>query len=373
MTRLPSPPPNPVERLVHGFFLLLLLLAGTGVEAAGRTVILHLKNGDRITGRVIRESDSRIVLESPLAGRLNIPAAQVDRREEPDPAPKPATVAVPTPDAPAPATPPPAPSKPVAAVPPPGKPAGGTPPEPATNAPPDLPWYSLRRWVPEPVSPFVTNWHGNLQVGMNLGFGTRDRQDFYARATATHAYGRSRNALAYNAAYGIADGRQAANRMEGTLKTDLDLWKKRKWYAYNQFLAAYDDIREINLRWDEGVGMGYKVIERARLVGNMELGAQFQQFRYDNQLGRRNIWSGRIGESLTWKPNDKLSVVQRFTFTPSFLDADDYRFRFELLATYPLYKRVTVNLNIIDDYEADPRGAVDNNELTIQGTVGIQF
>ncbi len=353
--------------------------------AHGSPWILHLKSGDRLTGEIVAENSERLVLKSSQLGRIKVPLAEIDHREDPTAA-KPAA----SPAAPA------APA--VAAVA--AKPLPTAAPAPAsatntaaksstpivvglTNAP-ALAWL-----IPGWVRPLMTNWHGNVQLGMDLGFGTADRQTFYANANLTHAYDRFRNNISLRSAYGIAESPvsvatpsgsvQTANSLEGSWKTDFDLGKLRKIYLYHQTGAGFDEIRRYNLRFEEGAGLGYKLIDRPRLKLNTEMGGQYQHLTYLNGsrflpfLPDHDTFSIRVGENLTWKASEKLSITQRLQITPNVQDVGDFRARFDLSMSYPLLKRVTLSLNVFDEYEARPAGLVEKNQLQIQSTVGITF
>jgi hypothetical protein len=54
-------------------------------------------------------------------------------------------------------------------------------------------------------------------------------------------------------------------------------------------------------------------------------------------------------------------------------DFTDYRVRLELSASYPLFKRVTISFNVIELYDSAPPPGVDQNDLTLQSSVGINF
>jgi len=311
-------------------------------------VILTLQNGDRLTGELKSETTESLILQHPVAGVLTLPKSQITRREQL----KPAAPAAAQPTAPVRA----------AASPP-------MPDSPATNAAAEL---SPEPWLPGWIRPFTTNWHGKVQVGLDLGFGTSDRQTFYANAEVNHTYGRLRNFAEYHLAYGTTDGREAANRMNGQLKTDVDLFQSRRLYVYHTAGAGYDEVRQISLEFNEGAGMGYKVLQRPRLALNLELGMQYQNLNYVN-APNRDFVSARAGESLTWKVTDKLSLTQRLSFLPNVDNFADYRLRFDLSASYPLLTRVTLNLNVIDQYDSRPPPNVDSNDLQIQSTVGLTF
>jgi len=60
-------------------------------------------------------------------------------------------------------------------------------------------------------------------------------------------------------------------------------------------------------------------------------------------------------------------------YMPNVSDLSDYRVRFDLIASYPLFKRITMSLNAVNEYESLPPRGVDNNDLQITTNVNITF
>jgi hypothetical protein len=321
----------------------------TLAQCAAGPVVLHLKNGDRISGEMVSEDTIALTVKLPFGGEIKVPKAEIDKRE---PSPAPASA---QPASPAPVKAPTAETKPA--------------PPRATTAPKlvEPSWYSFHWAVP-----MMTNWHGNVQLGSDMGFGTADHQNFYLNATATHVYSRLHNSANFTTTYGLVNNIEAANRMDGSLKTDVDLGKKRKLYVYNLFDSGYDHLRQIDFQYDEGAGLGYKLIEKPRFIFKVESGAEFQRFNYSTIPGR-SIFSFRLGENFDWKVNDKLTVKHTLSISPNVNDVGDYRSHGTLGIAYPLLKQMTVNLNVIDDYDSQPPAGAKNNSLQIQTTVGVTF
>lgn len=336
---------------------------------AGR-VTLVLGNGDRLTGTVQTETSESVTLET-LLGPIKVPTVQIARREA-------APLTLPGIGASVPA---------IAATNPPVTISGKTNSvgKDSTNTAKlqngigqaselgtvgtQPGWHLLSQpWI----APILTNWHGNIQLGMDLGFGTSERRTFYANGTANHTWGRVRNLLEYHVAYGIVNQLESANKMDGSVKTDVDLGSKRRLYVYANLGAGYDHIRHIDLTFDAGPGVGYKFIDKPKFKLAGEMGGQYQKLNYDNAPGK-SFFSARLGESLTWKVWDKVTFSQRLSYLPSVSDPEDYRIRFDLTAAYPLFKKITISLNIIDQYESRPTLRVHNNDLEIQSTIGLTF
>lgn len=329
------------QTLVAGFFW-----GVCGSVWSADRVILTLKNGDRVSGNLISETGDRIVVKSPVLGQLSVLKAELGRREDVAPAPV------------APAAAPPR--------------VAASTPVPAAAASTNFPGLGPTGWTPAWVRPFLTNWHGNVQLGMDLGFGTSDRQTFYLNAGATHTWNRLRNLADFHSVYGVVKQLSSANRLDGSLKTETDLDARRRFYAYNQGGAGFDAVRQLNREFHEGMGMGYKILQRPRFTLNSEGGFQYQSFDY-LAAPDRSFVSLRLGENLSWKPMEKLSLNQRLTFTPNVENLNEYHVRFELGMSYPLFRRITLNVNLIDEFESQPPARVDRNDLQVQSTLGLNF
>ena len=70
----------------------LFCLASTAHSAD--SVILLLRNGDRLTGTIVSQDTNRIVLSTPWIKELIVPLSQISKREPVPPAQKPANPAV---------------------------------------------------------------------------------------------------------------------------------------------------------------------------------------------------------------------------------------------------------------------------------------
>jgi Protein of unknown function, DUF481 len=332
------------------------------LPAAAEPWVVFLKNGDRLTGELVSRNDKRVIIKSAIAGRVTIARGDIDRLEPVSALNDPAlSMTSPTPTA-APSAPQPV-SAPVAAG---VKPAPAFSPSATTNnVPPRDPL------IPGWITGVATNWHGNFQAGLNLGLGTTDRTTLYANGSAAKKWGRTVSSLTYNAAYGEVNGIQNANMMAGTAKVDVEISPNRRTYAYGQGAGGYDAIRKIDLEYLGGGGLGYKLIDRPKRVLAAELGFQYQSFDYSTSEDLSSV-AVRFGQSFNTTV-EKLTISQRLGFTPSVEDFSNYQVNFFLTFSYPLFKPLTLNLNLVDQYLSQPAAGVQNNDLQIQTTIGITF
>lgn len=321
--------------------LLLLSLASPGVAA---DFILHLKNGDRLTGAIHSETAAELQLQTKSLGLVKIPIAEIKKRE--------AIVPLPTED----------PLLTANTV------------NTSTNTPPAAPPTTNIVTAPKPVPPPKVegpkNWNVDLQFGLNLRYSTREQREMLAIGKYTYATNGFRQAFDYNFTYGRTDGLLSANRMSGASKTEWDL--NPKWYLFGLAGAGYDDVRRIELQWELNPGVGYQWIKKPDYVLKTEIGLSYQEQHFTTGTDI-DTYGARVAGIFTWRIWDKLVADGRAEFFPSFSEWGEYRVRLESTLKYPLRKNVSLNLIVIDLYDSKPAPRVENNDLQIRSAIGVKF
>jgi hypothetical protein len=184
---------------------LLLFLAA----APAQTVVLHLKNGDRIAGTIVSEDTNRVVVTTPWIKELAVPLSAITLRET------------------------------------------GLPQAAATNAPQRLPSVGPRTVASADQATstnVVKHWKGEAHLGADYLYGAKDQELYYGRLKLAYEepYALNpkhffRDTLDYTVNYGWAENLgatngnksvQSANDMYGSDKATADCLTLN-WYAYN--------------------------------------------------------------------------------------------------------------------------------------------
>lgn len=300
--------------------------------ASAQSVILHLRNGDRITGNIVKEETNQITLKTTWFNIVVVPTEEIKTRE---------TNVVE---------------------------GARHPPLPTTTAPtPGTAGVSAATPI-KPLGP--KRWTGEAQAGVDLLFSERNRQLYSGRLKATYAHSRFRNLLDYQFTYGRTEGVLSDNRMYGSMKSDYDL--TRKFYVYNLGGAGYDEIRRIDLHYEVGPGVGYHLIKLTNFVLNTEVGVNYQ---FENRADdtRSEIFFYRFAEDVTWKINARLSFDEKFEFFPRVQDWGHYRFRFESNLRYALVNKFAFIVTVLDQYDSGPPEGVPQNDLQVRSSIGVKF
>jgi putative salt-induced outer membrane protein YdiY len=305
-------------------------------------VIIHLRNGDRVTGAIVGETPTEVTLQSGPLGKIIIPVGQILKREEIVATPAAAaktsttnttTVATTTTNAPAAAKPPTAPAV-----------------------------------VTKPKEP--KHWNTELQFGLNLRYSSIDQQESLVIAKSTYSKNHFREILDYNFTWGKTEQTQTANKMTGSAKSEYDLTPK--WYLFMLAGGGYDEIRLIDRQIEVDPGVGYQWIKTPDFVFKNEVGLGYldQNFSDGHNV---EAYSGRLAAIFTWRIYDKLTADGRFEYFPNLLSIEEYRFRFESALRYPLFKNLSINLNVIDVYDTQAPTGVQNNDLQVRSAIGVKF
>jgi hypothetical protein len=302
----------------------LVLLAAT--RATGQEVILHLRNGDRITGVVISETTNRLVLTNTWSSAITVPQDTILRRETVKAATVPVTNVVTKPSPVSPPTPPPKPGMLLS---------------------------------------------GEIQVGADLGFSEKNHQVYSGRAKVSLIYHRLRNLFDYSFSYGRTEGIVSANRMDGSAKTDYDLTSRL--YTYNLMGAGYDEIRKIDSRFEIGPGLGYYLVKRTNFLFKTEAGVNYQA-QYFTDDTQNELFFYRFAEEAAWKITPRLTLDEKFEFFPQVEDFfGRYRFRFESNLRYALLNNLFFTITVLDQYDTAPPAGVGPNDLQVKSTLGVKF
>jgi hypothetical protein len=323
------------------FVIFVALLA----KSHAAPVILHLKNGDRLTGNIVSESTNSLTLASPFFGNVPVPLMEILRRE---PLPEPARQTN-------------APSI-----------ASTT----ATNTaelkpgPPKKPPLTPANPEATPIASTPKFWKHDVRFGLNTRYATKDSQEILLIGKTTYARPPLRHIFDASFKYGKIDDVVSANSVTGSEKTEYQL--SAKTYLFNLIGAGYDEVRHIDAQVEVGPGFGMELLKLTNLVWKSEIGFNFQQ-QYFSDDNENTAYSIRIAEIFAWRVWDKLTADAKIEFFPNLANAGEYRLRIESNLRYPVSDRLSLNLDLIDIYDTLPARDVSPNDLQIRSTIGVNF
>ncbi len=344
-------------------FLLLLLLAAAHV---GRADQITLKNGDRITGAIVKKAGKTLTVETGALGIVTLPWEEVVTIQSDGP------LNVVLPD---------------------GKTVKATllasdgkvvlKESQQTLAHAEV--VTIRNADEQAAYERMLNpplgrlWAGTATIGFAGTQGNAQTKTFTVALNASRATRTDKISLHFSAVKASA----LINRVNADTAQAV-----RGGWAYNRTVSSrlfvntfndyeYDRFQDLDLRFVLGGGLGYSVWkgERGRLdvVG----GAAYNREKFSPAASvaefTRSSAEAYWGQDASYKLSDATSLVQGFRMFSNLSETGAYRMNFDLGANTRLLKWLTWNLSFSDRYLSNPVPGRKKNDVLYTTGIGITF
>lgn len=348
--------------------LLCLLLLGSMLSGALYADEVKLKNGDRLTGTIVKSDAKTLVMKSDLAGEVNIQWDAVTSIQSSQPIylglKDGQTIAgiVSTAD-----------GKFVVET----KDAGTV-----TAAKNSI--VVVRNQAEETTydnqierlrNPHLTDfWSGFLDTGLTVTRGNSDTLNFALSANAVRKTSRdtitayANSIFANNGTAGPTT--TTANAIGGGLRVDLNVSNRLYVFGFTDFY--HNQFQQLDLRNVLGGGLGYHVINTKPTTFDVYGGGAFNQSYYSTPLTQK---TGEImvGEYLSHAISNRMTFTERFEFFPNISDTGQYRYTFDAHAVTKLKSWLGWQVSFGDIYVSNPPPAIKGNDLTLSTGLRLTF
>ncbi len=376
-------------RPLFALTFLLLAICSSSVFAddsespAPEPDILRFKNGDSLSGRLVRQDSEIIVFESFALGEITVPqnGASIISGRDPNGVPIEALVGI----APIPARPEPAGQEAAktGANSPPPRPSESSPPKPEDDA------AQAAAKIADAVDAKAKEeeWEGKLEFGLRQQQGRRDIFAVDIRGSADRSIGE--NELRANARllYGEQDGEVNNDRYDASLQWRRELSER----TFAQSLTSYfqDDLKDINRNWEQNFGAGYRIFDNKSHVVNLGAGLT-GQYR-EASLAQSGFFTlVEVFQDYTYRINKRITVRQnaQAQYSPEggtrFLsvsnqpssaiqEADNYKVRFNTVLQGNITRQLSMNLRFEFEYDNAVRSSAARTDQRIISSIGYAF
>ena len=134
----------------------------------------------------------------------------------------------------------------------------------------------------------------------------------------------------------------------------------------------YDRFQNLDLRMVFGGGAGFHAIKSERTLLDLLGGAAFNHSRFSTP-STRNAAEAYWGDDFSYKLNSATSLVQNFRMFNNLSDTGNYRINFDVSATTRLTKWITWNVSLSNRYLSNPAPGRKTNDLLYTTGFGIAF
>ena len=219
----------------------------------------------------------------------------------------------------------------------------------------------------------LRGWDGSLDAGLELTRGNSETRNFRIAFRATRKVARNELVLYAESLYAIDDLTGAsphiiANEDKGGARFARNFSSRLFAFANADFMS--DGLQDLNLRSVLGGGIGYHLIKSDRATLKLLGGANFTRENYVEI--QRNLAAGQVGEDLSVGLGKNTSLNENLAFFPNLTErGGNYRAEFRLGTETKIVKWLGWQNNFTDTYVTNPPVGKKQNEFVF--TSGLHF
>jgi putative salt-induced outer membrane protein YdiY len=223
--------------------------------------------------------------------------------------------------------------------------------------------------------PHLTDfWGGFVDAGLSTTKGNSDTLSFVLGAKAIRAAPSDKITVYMNSIYaknstaGIST--TTAHAITGGLRGDLNVNPKLFAFGFTDF--EFDQFQKLDLRNVLGGGAGYHAVKTKRTVFDLSAGGAYDQAFYSTGVALK---SGEIvaGESFSYQISSRSGFSEQLLFFPNLSYTGQYRGTFDSSITTKLSSWLNWQLSFQDRYVSNPIPGIKNNDLLLSTGIRVTY
>jgi len=234
----------------------------------------------------------------------------------------------------------------------------------------ELPLLEIEAINPSPPSPAVT-YRGDITGGGTVARGNTDEAAAYLSAFFEARSSRHRFTLRGRYNYGETDGEITARNALGRIK--YDFFVREKLYSYAQARFERDDFQDLNLRSTMGLGLGYQILDTKRRSLFFEAGVSY--FNEDFMEAEDKSYAS-ARESVGFEVDivrDRIKFFHLHEFYYSLKESKSYFISSEQGFRFPLFRNFFANIQLDFSYNSKPAPGRKKADTRYIGSLGYEF
>jgi putative salt-induced outer membrane protein YdiY len=339
--------------------LVCLVLISCGTVVADQ---LTLKNGDRVTGTIIKSDGKTVVFKGDLVGELNITLDSIAEIT----ADKPLYVGL-------------ADGRTVVGT---VRSSGGQTEIRASGNVVTVAQSNIQfvrsqdeqRIYEKTLNPgWMEQWTGGANLGIALTKGNSDTTNVALGLDISRSTLRDKTSLyaasVYNRDSTDGESRTVANTIRFGGRYDRDF--NKRWFGYGFSDLERNGLQDLNLRWVIGGGVGYHAIRNERtnldLLGGLAMNREYFK-GLDNDRTSAEV---QVGQTLSHQFSPRVALKEQLFFFPNLSRGGEYRINFDTTLVADITRRIGWQITLSDRYLSDPPPGLKQNDLIL--TTGIRL
>jgi putative salt-induced outer membrane protein YdiY len=217
-------------------------------------------------------------------------------------------------------------------------------------------------------------WAGSATLGLAGTTGNAQTATFTTGVNAARVTRTDKTSIHFEAIKASAEiaglSATTAQAVRGGIGYDHNLSPRLFVSGFNDY--EYDRFQDLDLRFVLGGGVGFHAFKRERTNLDLSAGIDYNHSTFGTPLTRSSAefyW----GDDFNYKLSGATSLVQGFRMFNNLSDAGEYRMNFDFGITTRLLKWLNWNANLSDRYLSNPVPGRKANDLLYSTGVGVAF
>jgi putative salt-induced outer membrane protein YdiY len=217
-------------------------------------------------------------------------------------------------------------------------------------------------------------WAGTASLGFAGATGNAETLTFTTSVAAARTTNTDKTSIYFNAikASAFVNGKNAdtAQAVRGGIGYDHNVSPRMFWNVSNDW--EYDKFQDLDLRFVIGGGFGYHAVKSERTQFDLLAGVDYNHARFSTPI-TRSFAEGFFGDQFTMKVTGATSIVQSFRIYEDVEDSSGYRANFDASANTKIARWLTWNVSLSDRYLHDSAPGRKTNDLLYSTGIGVTF
>ncbi len=217
-------------------------------------------------------------------------------------------------------------------------------------------------------------WTGGVDLGFSTSQGNVNTSAINVSANANRETSRDKINVHLTSIYANSDASgmsiTTANAMRGGIGYNLNV--NSKLFAFGSVDLEFDEFQNLDLRFAPAGGFGYHAWKTARTAFDLQGGASLNREFFATGLERT---SGEVllGQEFNFKMTEKTSFREKFVIFPNVTDTGSYRMNFDASANTALLGWLGWQVALSDRFLSNPVPGRQKNDILLTTGFRITF
>jgi putative salt-induced outer membrane protein YdiY len=221
----------------------------------------------------------------------------------------------------------------------------------------------------------IEGWSGAADVGLALTSGNSDTINVAMGLAMTRRTPNDKTSIyaasVYNRDSTSGESRTVANTIRGGVRYDRDI--NRKLFGYGFTDLEHNGLQDLTMRFVLGGGLGYHAIRNDRTELDLLGGLAWNREFFKGEDNDRSSAEAQAGQTLAHRLNSRVVLKEQFFIFPNLSNGGEYRINFDTSLVTDITRRIGWQLTLSDRYLSNPPPGFEKNDLILTSGLKIKL